>query len=128
MAILDVDHFKRVNDSLGHLAGDEVLQELCRRSCEMLRQDEVLARYGGEEFVVLMCEATVVQACEVAERMRQAVESRPFLTDHAPVAVTISLGVAAYPGEGTTSPAQLLKQADEQLYAAKRGGRNRVCG
>lgn len=128
LAMFDVDHFKRINDAHGHLAGDEVLQELCRRACTVLRQDELLARYGGEEFVILMSEATGEDGRAVAERLRQVVAGRSFITERCRVEVTISVGIAELQIDANDTATRLLARADEQLYAAKRGGRNRVCG
>lgn len=125
--MFDVDHFKRINDTYGHLAGDEVLSELCNRARSLLRQEELLARYGGEEFVLLLPETTLADARAAAERLRSAVAMAPFHTEQAEIAVTISVGVAQFSGD-SQSVAALLDQADQQLYAAKRGGRNRVAG
>ena len=126
--MLDIDHFKSVNDTYGHLAGDEVLSELCRRARGLLREDEILARYGGEEFAIVLVEANATEARSVAERMRLAVAERPFHTEQAEIPVTISIGVAETGASESITVAELLARADEQLYAAKRGGRNRVCG
>ena len=128
VVMFDIDHFKKINDTFGHLAGDEVLSELCRRTRALLREDEILARYGGEEFCVLLVEATAVEARTVAERLRLAACERPFRFEQAEIPVTISLGVAQTDAGESLSVADLLAQADEQLYCAKRGGRNRVCG
>ena len=125
--MFDVDRFKAINDNYGHLAGDEVLSELCRRARPLVRQDEVLARYGGEEFVLLLPETTRDQARETGERLRQAIAERPLHTERNEIPVTISVGIAATGSESLTV-ARFLDLADEQLYAAKRAGRNRVMG
>ena len=125
--MFDVDHFKKINDTHGHLAGDEVLSELCCRARGFLQQEEVLARYGGEEFVLLLPETPLAEALQVAERLRTTVAETQFATEQAAINVSISLGVAQFAGNSQTV-AELLDRADQQLYAAKRGGRNRVAG
>jgi diguanylate cyclase (GGDEF)-like protein len=121
--LLDVDHFKAVNDTFGHEGGDAVLVEVCRRAQEILRGDlDTLARLGGEEFAVVLPETTRHGAFVVAEKIREAIASEPFLRD---VHVTVSIGVAAYPYDGETSD-ELLRVADAALYEAKRSGRDRV--
>jgi len=128
VVMFDVDHFKKINDQFGHLAGDDVLCELCRRVRTVLRADEVLARYGGEEFTLVLAETTLEEARQLAERLRLAICERPFAVEGATVPVTISLGLGELaPGE-TINSAQLLARADQQLYTAKRQGRNQVCG
>lgn len=124
--MFDVDRFKTINDTYGHLAGDEVLSELCRRARGLLRQEEVLARYGGEEFALLLTETPLAEALTIAERLRCAVADALFHTERADIPVTISIGVAQ--ASGTQTAPQLLQIADQQLYAAKRNGRNRVVG
>jgi len=124
--MIDIDRFKSINDSCGHLAGDEVLIELSRRLRSALRGDEVLARYGGEEFCMLLPETTLEDALKAGERMRSVVASEPFATEHAELIVTVSIGAAQ--SERSTTPPELLEQADRQLYVAKRTGRNRVVG
>ncbi len=116
--LLDIDHFKAVNDTHGHLAGDDVLQELCRRTRGLLRGDELLARYGGEEFAVVLADCSPVQARQVAERIRQATSDTPFQTEAARFTVTVSIGLASSQGE--LSVPDLLAAADKNLYAAKR--------
>lgn len=122
--LLDIDHFKAVNDTYGHACGDSVLRELANRSLQTLRGMDSACRLGGEEFLMLLPDTTPEQAQLVAERLRQATESRPIDTTVGPISVTISIGVAGLiPGE---SGLQLLERADEALYEAKRLGRNRV--
>ena len=121
LALLDIDHFKHINDSHGHDAGDAVLVELARRLTASLRQVDRLARFGGEEFVVAAPGIDLAGAAELAERLRRAVADEPFVGVGR---VTASFGLAAWrPGD---SPEDLLKRADEALYRAKDGGRNRV--
>lgn len=119
---LDIDHFKRVNDNHGHDVGDRVLQELARLMGESSRESDVLCRVGGEEFLMLLPNASVEVATQVAERLRALVEQ----TLIEPVGrITISLGVAHWPQDGSGID-QVLKCADEMLYRAKQQGRNRV--
>lgn len=126
VVLFDVDHFKRINDAHGHLAGDRVLVELCELLQECIRQEDVLARYGGEEFGVLCRGIVGAQGVVVAERLRQAAAARPIVHEGASIPVTISLGVAAFPEVSAATPEALLAAADRALYAAKRAGRDRV--
>jgi two-component system, cell cycle response regulator len=126
LLMFDIDHFKVINDTWGHLVGDEVLVEVARRTLHELRSFDLVARYGGEEFVVLMPETNMPLAVAVAERLRRSIGDKAFLvagaTDEIPV--SISIGVATLdPGKG---PTELLRRADEALYAAKNNGRNRT--
>lgn len=129
---LDIDHFKQINDRLGHLAGDEVLREVASRIKAELRQSDCLARFGGEEFVALLCNADPANAVLVAERIRASIADTPFEIAWAnPIKVTISIGVATL-AEADRSEAiepialQLLAKSDHALYEAKESGRNRV--
>jgi diguanylate cyclase (GGDEF)-like protein len=128
VVMFDVDHFKKINDVHGHLAGDEVLCELCRRARTVLRADDVLARFGGEEFTLVLAETSLAEARGVGERLRLVIAQRPFSFDELEIAVTISVGVAGIAGGQAIGVAELLARADEQLYTAKGSGRNRVCG
>ena len=122
LLIIDVDHFKSINDTLGHLAGDAVLIELTRRIRAQVRSVDVLARWGGEEFVVLLPECGAAEGLMVAEKLRALVADQPC---PAVGRVTASFGLAQFqPAETLDS---CLHRADEALYAAKQGGRNRVC-
>ncbi|MEM0985769.1 MAG: PleD family two-component system response regulator [Pseudomonadota bacterium] len=124
---LDIDHFKRVNDTWGHPAGDSVLQEIADRLTTHVRPRDIVCRPGGEEFIVILPETGGDLACVAAERLRQAVAEAPFEVDpsEAPIDVTISAGVSTTTGQDDT-PAALMKRADDALYAAKSEGRNRV--
>jgi len=124
--MIDVDRFKDINDTFGHLTGDEVLIELCRRATAQLRRDEVLARYGGEEFALVMADTPLSEAHEAAERLRQAIADRPFRTEQGTIPVTVSIGIARTSGDQPLTAFEFLEKADRQLYAAKQGGRNRV--
>ncbi len=126
LLLLDIDHFKRINDSLGHLGGDLTLQHLAQRLKEVTRKEEVVARYGGEEFVVLAPDAAPEQARGLAERLRCRVADEPFRYEGYAYPVTISLGVAHTSGDPVPSPREFIRQADENLYRAKEQGRNRV--
>ncbi len=124
LLIFDIDHFKRVNDQYGHLAGDQVLRGLAERVHANLRSMDLICRYGGEEFVVFLPDAQIDSALMIAERMRQSVMKEPFATDAGLLPVTISIGAAqATEHDSLTS---LIERADRGLYAAKRAGRNRV--
>lgn len=129
---LDIDHFKNVNDRLGHLAGDEVLRETAHRIKSELRQSDALARFGGEEFVALLTNTDLNNALLVAERIRASVANTPFeISHHNPLPVSISIGVAALLDSDRHEAiepiaVQLLAKADHALYEAKEGGRNRV--
>ncbi|MBX4928538.1 PleD family two-component system response regulator [Rhizobium binae] len=125
--ITDIDRFKQVNDTYGHDGGDEVLREFANRVRSTIRGADLACRYGGEEFVVAMPDTSPEVAAVVAERLRAAVESAPFLLKHSGEAlnVTASFGIASRIGAVLT-PDQLMKQADLALYEAKNTGRNRV--
>lgn len=126
LVALDLDHFKRINDTCGHAGGDAVLEEAGRRLQATVRRMDTVARTGGEEFVVLAPATSGDAARVLAERLRQAIASRPFELPEGPLPVTVSIGVAASLPE-ETAPEQPLKRADAALYRAKEGGRNRVC-
>jgi diguanylate cyclase (GGDEF)-like protein len=127
LVMFDIDHFKVINDTHGHLTGDAILKDLCTRIRTTVRTDELLARYGGEEFVVVLPEANHEGGLEFAERIRDLVEAQPFTFEGDIVTVTISVGCATTMGE-TVSVTQFIKEADDNLYRAKRGGRNMVVG
>jgi len=129
LLMVDVDHFKRVNDRYGHLAGDEVLKSVARALAQGIRIEDILARFGGEEFVVLAREAAAAEAMALAERLRQLVEvaqTRWESGHDVPVgiSVTVSVGVAQLGAEQTER--DLFERADNAVYKAKKGGRNRV--
>jgi diguanylate cyclase (GGDEF)-like protein len=125
LLLLDIDHFKSINDRYGHDAGDRVIGSVARCCGVQTRDSDVAARIGGEEFAILLPETDLAEACVVAERLRVAIAERPVSCNGQDIAVTISIGAA--PAVPTLSdPAELMKRADAALYAAKRGGRNRV--
>jgi diguanylate cyclase (GGDEF)-like protein len=127
LIFLDIDHFKKINDTYGHPAGDFVLSELSQMMVDLLRTEDVLARFGGEEFTVLCRGSDQKGATIVAERLRSTVEQRKFTFEGQDIPVTISLGVAAIPECSVNDHAAFLAAADKALYEAKRTGRNRVC-
>jgi diguanylate cyclase (GGDEF)-like protein len=124
--MFDIDHFKRINDVHGHLAGDFVLKELARIVQGRIRRDEVFARYGGEEFSIILPETSLEGAAALAETLRQKVAEHLFVFQADSIRVTVSLG-AALLMEADRQANDLIKRADERLYLAKNGGRNRVC-
>jgi two-component system, cell cycle response regulator len=126
LMMLDVDHFKAVNDRFGHPAGDQVLVQLAQTIAGQLRREDIFARYGGEEFAVLCIGVSLEATCVLAERMRGVVEATVFDLGDTRVPVTISLGVAAHAPGAVDGATRLIAGADEALYEAKRGGRNRV--
>lgn len=127
LVMFDIDHFKRINDEMGHLAGDAVLRQLAALIGANVRREDMLARVGGEEFALLVPEVSLAGAGAMAEKLRVLVERGPFRFEDKPIALTTSFGVAALPPDGAPmTPTELYKAADAQLYRAKNGGRNRV--
>lgn len=122
--MMDVDHFKAINDRHGHPAGDDVLRQLTQFTREHLRDDALLARYGGEEFTVLLPVRSHLEASAVAERLRQMLAHKPCITRVGPVRITVSIGVAFHQSDRTLE--DVLGKADACLYEAKQAGRNRV--
>jgi diguanylate cyclase (GGDEF)-like protein len=133
LAIFDIDLFKRVNDTWGHLAGDHVLRELSRLVAGQIRPVDTFARYGGEEFALILPGVDQEGARAVCERIRLLVSECSFLYDQQPLPVTVSFGIAAIdfretPAQrGVLDPSTFIAKADERLYEAKQSGRNRVC-
>jgi diguanylate cyclase (GGDEF)-like protein len=125
--MVDIDHFKRVNDTFGHAGGDKVLREIASLLKNSVRVYDTVARYGGEEFVLLLPGAPLDPTAMVAERIRRSVENTPFEIGQTQVHLTISLGISNFPIHRARSKEELVKMADLALYDAKRGGRNRVC-
>jgi len=127
--VLDVDHFKQINDVYGHAAGDAVLREMTQHIKAQLRTSDVMARYGGEEFAVLLTQTDIEAAHVIAERIRQTVARTRFVVaDGTDLAVTVSMGVATLDADlQGASAATLVAAADTAMYRAKNGGRNRVC-
>ena len=125
LALVDVDHFKRVNDRYGHPAGDEVLRRVAQTLRELARETDLVARYGGEEFAMLLPSTDEAGAAALAERVRKGIERMEVTWEGRPIPVAASLGVATLQGEADTGEA-LVSRADQALYAAKETGRNRV--
>jgi len=126
LVLVDIDHFKKINDTWGHLAGDAVLKDVATTIHSRIRREDVIARYGGEEFALLLPEIDLKGAVAMAEKVRKLVEKHRFHFDREAIPVTVSCGVAALAKKSETGTA-LIKRADEKLYEAKDAGRNRVC-
>jgi two-component system, cell cycle response regulator len=126
LVMFDIDHFKKVNDTHGHQAGDLVLSEISTLLTGALRAEDVFARYGGEEFAVICRGTDLTQASIVGERMRKAVETHRFLFEGTHIPVTISVGIAGLPDAAVKDATDLVARADKALYQSKHGGRNRV--
>ena len=127
LVLFDIDHFKKINDTFGHLAGDSILRQLATAVKPKLRREDILARTGGEEFGVLLPEIAVDGGRITAEKVRRIVEQTPMRFDERTIPCTISLGVAELDGQDDAAEV-LYKRADEKLYQAKQSGRNRVAG
>lgn len=125
LILIDVDHFKRVNDTLGHCAGDAALRQIAETCVQSVRETDVVGRFGGEEFIIVMPHTNAEAARQVAERIRRSIGRQRFSWQQKSAAITISLGVAEVQGE-SASFNELIRVTDEALYAAKRAGRNRV--
>lgn len=126
LIMFDVDHFKRVNDTYGHLGGDEVLIRLSELTNESVRNEDIFARYGGEEFAVICRGVPMRQAAHLGDRLRRSVEQAKFVYNNQHMPITISVGVAGVPDIAVNSMQELIEAADVALYAAKNSGRNRV--
>lgn len=127
LLMLDLDHFKRINDQYGHPAGDVVLAEVAGVLCDTVRDTDTVARYGGEEFAVILPETDLTGAISLAEKLRQAVAEHRIEWEHHILGITISAGVAALLDQEPATRQELVSQADQALYAAKQAGRDRVC-
>lgn len=127
LLMIDIDHFKKINDTYGHQAGDTVLSGLAGLIKEKLRETDLLARYGGEEFCLVATGTEQAGALVLAERVRALVEQASFLHDETPIAVTISIGVSTWEASLKEDHEELIRRADAALYRAKNQGRNRAC-
>jgi diguanylate cyclase (GGDEF)-like protein len=123
--MLDLDHFKRINDEYGHLIGDQVLQEFAKRCERSVREVDLVGRYGGEEIMILLPETDRETSMQVAERLRTTIVATPIQVFGKEISVTVSIGVATQ-DENTTDLETLIARADQALYIAKHKGRNRV--
>ncbi len=121
-----MDHFKAVNDRFGHLVGDQVLREIALRLRNAVRTHDVVARYGGEEFALLAPQTGTEEATLVVERCRRLIADKPFAGSDELLHITVSAGLSSYPTNGAKTEDELLRQADNALYAAKRTGRDRL--
>jgi len=126
LVMVDIDHFKRVNDTFGHTEGDRVLCEIASLLKTSVRKKDTVARYGGEEFILILPEAGLEESSMIAERIRRLVEGTPFEIGQAQINLTVSLGISNFPSHQARSKEELVKMADLALYDAKRRGRNRV--
>lgn len=128
LVMTDIDKFKLVNDTHGHLVGDEVLKEFGRRLSEVSREDDLFARYGGEEFSLVLSETPLESAVQITERCRAAIASEPFVTAAGPLEITASFGLTMLTDDRSVTPEDLIGEADAFLYQAKHAGRNCVVG
>jgi two-component system cell cycle response regulator len=126
LVMFDIDHFKKVNDSFGHLAGDYVLKHLAQTVKTRIRREDCFARYGGEEFAIVLPEIDGLNSKPFAEKIRQLVEVTDFKFENTSMPITISMGVSTLDGD-SLDPLALIKRSDERLYEAKSSGRNCVC-
>ncbi len=124
LLVLDLDHFKQINDRHGHLAGDFVLIRFAEQVTERLQEDHLFIRYGGEEFVIMAPGIDRLQGVELADQVRSATEAMTLLFDDQPIAVTVSVGLATLPDDVIQDPMDLIALADQALYQAKSRGRN----
>jgi diguanylate cyclase (GGDEF)-like protein len=125
VALVDLDHFKRINDTLSHATGDVVLQQVAALLAESVTGPAVAARLGGEEFLLILPDADLGEAVRRCEQLRQAIAVHTWTSVTGDIPVTASIGVTTV-ADGHSTPSALLAQADRNLYAAKRSGRNRV--
>ena len=126
LAMIDIDFFKKVNDTYGHAVGDDVLKRVAEIYRESVRSTDLVARYGGEEFAVMMPETDLEDAMTFAEKIRSIIEATPVQTQAGPLQITVSLGVASVPRSTINGSKELIIAADKALYRAKKGGRNQV--
>jgi len=125
LAIIDIDHFKKINDSFGHSVGDQILKKMASIVSEQLRLEDVFSRFGGEEFVILMRDTPLHTAEEIANRIRQTI-SQMSISCHPNIRITVSIGISSSSEAHNTTSMDLFSQADRRLYIAKESGRNRV--
>lgn len=126
VVMMDIDHFKSINDKHGHAIGDHLLRGFVKRINLALRATDIFCRYGGEEFCLIMPETDEKRACRAAERMRQLVRQHPFRVGKMEIHMTVSMGMVCMPERFKGKPGELVEQADKALYEAKRSGRDRL--
>jgi diguanylate cyclase len=124
--MIDIDHFKEMNDTFGHKTGDKVLVHISRLMQSILRKVDILGRYGGDEFVILLPETTHEGARRLTERIRQAIAQQPITAGGVSIPITLSIGLASNVKEPSLSLDELLQRADRALYDSKLNGRDRV--
>lgn len=127
LMMIDLDHFKQVNDQWGHEVGNQVLKTTARLICQATRQLDIQCRYGGEEFVVILPSTSLLLASQVAERLREMIAQAEMDVEGNVLRVTASIGLSVYLAHEVSDASSLIKKADECLYQAKNEGRNRVC-
>jgi diguanylate cyclase (GGDEF)-like protein len=127
LVMVDIDHFKKVNDTFGHTGGDQALCKTSSLLKNSIRKKDTVARYGGEEFILILPEAGLEESFIIAERIRRLVENTSFEIGQAQVNLTISMGISNFPSHRAKSKEELVRMADQALYDSKRGGRNKVC-
>ncbi|MFV8411064.1 sensor domain-containing diguanylate cyclase [Vibrio owensii] len=123
--MIDIDHFKEINDQVGHFSGDQVINHVAKICQRAIRGTDFIGRLGGEEFAVILANTSAIQAYEVAERIRQAIQNAPCKVDGIEISTTVSIGVAEYDGQ-VLSPKELMVNADKAMYYSKHSGRNQV--
>jgi len=123
--MLDLDHFKQINDNYGHQVGDQILQEFANRCKDSVREIDLVGRYGGEEILILLPETELIPTVKIAERICSAVARTPIKASQQEISVTVSIGVAVK-DENTVDLETLIARADQAMYIAKHKGRNRV--
>ena len=128
MLLLDIDFFKKVNDTWGHEIGNQALQHLAALLTQQIRKIDIACRYGGEEFTVILPSTPLYLAMEVAERLRQTIENTPLEIESSNLTLTVSIGVESYRADMQLSRDEFVHLTDGYLYQAKQDGRNRVCG
>lgn len=128
LAMFDIDHFKKVNDTYGHQAGDTVLRDLSKNVANLVRVNDVFCRYGGEEFAIILPESSLDDATVACEKIRKAIQDFKFTHNDTHIPITISIGIKTLdPGDGDITPNEMIEAADKLLYEAKQQGRNCVC-
>jgi diguanylate cyclase (GGDEF)-like protein len=120
----DIDHFKNINDTYGHLAGDHVIKTVAQFFQDVVRTSDSVARYGGEEFAIILPEISKADAMIVAERLREKIDSMHFEHDNQPISVSLSFGISFMKPGNIADKIELIKKADTALYQAKKAGRN----